>query len=203
MRRLTQSGEKSGEQLINAYYDAGSPIMYNLNVIAPDDVQGSVTHAGISEHAEGTQVVVQATARQNYAFLRWSDGVSLNPRMIRMDRDYTIEPIFVFDQHFTVRGTVSPTGAGTVNGGGSYRPAQTVELEAVRSVTVQGDVNLTAVFTRIQSSYECHLGVNDEDYGRVEPDTGYVTFDHGEECEIEAVPFQGYEFVRWSDGRTL
>ena len=47
MRRLTQSGEKSGEQLINAYYDAGSPIMYNLNVIAPDDAQGSVTHAGI------------------------------------------------------------------------------------------------------------------------------------------------------------
>ena len=39
-------------------------------------------------------------------------------------------------------------------------------------------------------------------YGRVDPDTGYVTFDHGEECEIEAVPFQGYEFVRWSDGRT-
>ena len=216
------TGEKSGEQLINAYYDAGSPIMYNLNVIAPDDAQGSVTHAGISEHTEGSQVVVQAWARQNYAFLRWSDGVSLNPRGITMNRDYTIEPIFVFDQHFTVRGTVSPTGAGTVNGTGSYRPGQTVELEAepnsgwrfdhwqddeanteaVRSVMVQGDVNLTAVFTRIQSSYECHLGVNNEDYGRVEPDTGYVTFDHGEECEIEAVPFQGYEFVRWSDGRT-
>lgn len=106
-----------------------------------------------------------------------------------MDRDYTIEPIFVFDQHITVRGTVCPTGAGTVNGGGSYRPNQTVELEAVpnsgwrfdhwqddventeavRSVTVQGDVNLTAVFTRIQSSYECHLGVWNQK--RVIPET--------------------------------
>ncbi|MBO4560549.1 MAG: InlB B-repeat-containing protein, partial [Bacteroidaceae bacterium] len=134
----------------------------------------------------------------------------------------TIEPVFVFDQHFTVRGTVSPTGAGTVNGGGSYRPGQIIELEAApnsgwrfdhweddaenteaeRSVTVQGDVNLTAVFTRIQSSYQCYLGVNNEDYGRVEPDTGYVTYDHGEEAEIEAVPYRGYEFVRWSDGRT-
>ena len=216
------TGEKSGEQLIQAFYDAGIPIMYNLNVIAPDDAQGSVTHAGTSEYAEGTQVVVQAQARQNYAFLRWSDGNTLNPRGITMNRDYTIEPIFVFDQHFTVRGTVSPTGAGTVNGGGSYRPGETAQLEAVpnsgwrfdhwqddetnteaeRSVTVQGDVNLTAVFTRIQSSYECHLGTNNEDYGRVDPDTGYVNIDHGEECEIEAVPFQGYEFVRWSDGRT-
>ena len=109
-----------------------------------------------------------------------------------------------------------------MNGGGSYRPGQTVELQAQpnsgwrfdhwqddvdntnpeRSVTVQADVNLTAVFTRIQSSYECYLGVNNEDYGRVEPDTGYVTFDHGEEAEIEAVPYRGYEFVRWSDGRT-
>ena len=47
-----------------------------------------------------------------------------------------------------------------------------------------------------------YLGVNNEDYGHVEPDTGYLTLDHGEECEIEAVPYRGYEFVRWSDGRT-
>ena len=216
------TGEKSGEQLINAFYDRGTSIMYNLNVIAPDPVMGTVTNAGQTELAEGTQVTVQAQANQNYAFLRWSDGVTLNPRVVTMDRDYTIEPVFVFDQHFTVRGTVSPTGAGTVNGGGSYRPGQTVELEAApnsgwrfdhweddaenteaeRSVTVQGDVNLTAVFTRIQSSYQCYLGVNNDDYGRVEPDTGYVTFDHAEEVEIQAVPFRGYEFVRWSDGRT-
>ena len=216
------TGEKSGDQLINAFYDRGTSIMYNLNVIAPDPLMGQVTHAGLQELAEGTQVTVQASAAQNYAFLRWSDGVTLNPRVVTMDRDYTIEPVFVFDQHFTVRGTVSPTGAGTVNGGGSYRPGQIIELEAApnsgwrfdhweddaenteaeRSVTVQGDVNLTAVFTRIQSSYQCYLGVNNEDYGRVEPDTGYVTYDHGEEAEIEAVPFRGYEFVRWSDGRT-
>ena len=216
------TGEKSGEQLIQAFYDAGSPIMYNLNVIAPDDAQGSVTHAGISEYAEGTQVVVQATARQNYAFLRWSDGVTLNPRTIRMDRDYTIEPIFVFDQHYTVRGTGSPSGAGSVAGGGSYRPGQTVELEAVpnsgwrfdhwqddednvdaeRSVTVNGDVNLTAVFTRIKSYYECHFEVNNEEYGYINPESGELYYDHGDEVEIEAVPYSGYEFVRWSDGRT-
>lgn len=216
------TGEKSGEQLIQAFYVAGSPITYNLNVIAPDPLMGSVTEAGLQELAEGTQVTIQAQATQNYAFQRWSDGSTLNPRTITMDRDYTIYPIFVFDQHFTLRGTVSPSGAGTVNGGGSYRPGQIVELHAQpnsgwrfdhwqddvdntnpeRSVTVQADVNLTAVFTRIQSSYECYLGVNNEDYGRVEPDTGYIVFDHAEEAEIEAVPFRGYEFVRWSDGRT-
>ena len=216
------TGEKGGEQLIPAFYDAGTPIMYNLNVLAPDPVMGTVTNAGQTELTEGTQVTIQAQATQNYAFQRWSDGVTLNPRSITMDRDYTIQPIFVFDQHFTVRGTVSPSGAGTVNGGGSYRPGQTVELQAApnsgwrfdhwqddadntnpeRSITVQADVNLTAVFTRIQSSYQCYLGVNNDDYGRVEPDTGYVTFDHAEEVEILAVPFRGYEFVRWSDGRT-
>ena len=216
------TGEKSGEQLINAFYDRGTPIMYNLNVIAPDPVMGTVTNAGQTELAEGTQVTIQAQATQNYAFQRWSDGITLNPRVVTMDRDYTIQPIFVFDQHFTVRGTVSPSGAGTVSGGGSYRPSDVVTLEAApnsgwrfdhwqddpdntnpeRSITVQADVNLTAVFTRIQSSYQCYLGVNNDDYGRVEPDTGYVTFDHAEEVEILAVPFRGYEFVRWSDGRT-
>ena len=216
------TGEKSGEQLINAFYDRDTSIMYNLNVIAPDSVMGTVTNAGQTELAEGTQVTIQAQATQNYAFQRWSDGSTLNPRTITMDRDYTIYPIFVFDQHFTVRGTVSPSGAGTVSGGGSYRPSDVVTLEAApnsgwrfdhwqddpentnpeRSITVQADVNLTAVFTRIQSSYQCYLGVNNDDYGRVEPDTGYVTFDHAEEVEILAVPFRGYEFVRWSDGRT-
>ena len=79
--------------------------MYNLNVIAPDENQGTVNRSGLMEFAEGTQVMVQATAKRNYAFLRWSDGDTLNPRAITMNRDYTIEPIFVLDQHYTVRGT--------------------------------------------------------------------------------------------------
>ena len=216
------TGEKSGEQLIQAFYDAGSPIMYNLNVIEPDPLMGQVSNAGLLSLAEGTQVTVQAQATQNYAFLRWSDGVTLNPRTITMDRDYTIEPVFVFDQHFTVRGTVSPSGAGTISGRGTYRAGQTAELEAMansgwrfdhwdddlenidpqRSVVVQADMDVMAVFTRIQSWYECHFGVNNDEYGRIDPESGDLYFDHGEEVEIEAVPFRGYEFVRWSDGRT-
>ena len=215
------TGEKSGEQLINAYYDTGTPIRYNLNVIAPDPVMGSVTNAGLTELAEGTQVIVQATAGQNYAFQRWSDGNTLNPRTITMDRDYTIEPVFVFDQHFTVRGSVSPSNAGTISGRGSYRAGQTAELDAApnsgwrfdhwdndeentnpeRSVVVNSDIDVVAVFTRIKSWYECHFDVNNDEYGRIDPEGGELYLDHGEEIELEAVPFNGYEFVRWSDGR--
>ena len=57
----------------------------------------------------------------------------------------------------------------------------------------------TVVFTRIQSWYECYLGTNNEDYGRVDPDTGYVTFDHGDDIEVTVTPDNGFHFVGWSD----
>ena len=56
--------------------------------------QGSVTHAGTSEHAEGTQVVVQAQAKLNYAFLRWSDGRTENPRTIVAVKQFELTAIF-------------------------------------------------------------------------------------------------------------
>ena len=217
------TGEKSGEQLIQAFYDAGSPIMYNLNVIAPDDAQGSVTHAGISEYAEGTQVVVQAQARQNYAFLRWSDGSTLNPRNLIMDRDYVLQPVFVYDQHYRLTANVSPTYRGQVTGRGMYRPGETAHLVAEpsngwefdhwedqpdnhnpeRDVVMNSDVTLTAVFVAIRNSYDLYWNVNVYGFGDIESVEDCGTFDRGDEVVITAVPHdQNYEFVRWSDGNT-
>ena len=43
------------------------------------------------EYPEGSRVTLRATATQNYTFLRWSDGSTLNPRNLTMDRDYVLE----------------------------------------------------------------------------------------------------------------
>ena len=124
------TGEKSGEQLIQAFYSATEPILYRLDVGNPDNTMGTVNHIGHMEYPEGSTVTLRATATQNYTFLRWSDGSTLNPRNLTMDRDYVLEPVFVYDQHYRLTGTVSPTNRGQINGRGMYRPGETAHVVA-------------------------------------------------------------------------
>lgn len=219
------TGEKSGEQLIQAFYSATEPILYRLDVGNPDPTMGTVNHFGHMEYPEGSTVTLRATATQNYTFLRWSDGSTLNPRNLIMDRDYVLEPVFVYDQHYRLTGTVSPTNRGQINGRGMYRPGETAHVVAEptsgwefdhwedepdnhnpeRDVVMNGDVSLTAVFVAIRSSYDLFWNANVYGFGNIvsENDVDCGTFDRGEEVVLTAVPAgDNYEFVRWSDGST-
>lgn len=219
------TGEKSGEQLIQAFYSSTEPILYHLDVGNPDPTMGTVNHFGHMEYPEGSNVTLRAMATQNYTFLRWSDGSTLNPRNLIMDRDYVLEPVFVYDQHYRLTGTVSPTNRGQINGRGMYRPGETAHVVAEptsgwefdhwedepdnhnpeRDVVMNGDVSLTAVFVAIRSSYDLFWNANVYGFGNIvsENDVDCGTFDRGEEIQLTAVPAsENYEFVRWSDGNT-
>ena len=219
------TGEKSGEQLLPAFYSATEPILYRLDVGNPDATMGTVNHLGLMEYPEGSTVTLRATATQNYTFLRWSDDSTLNPRNLIMDRDYVLEPVFVYDQHYRLTGIVSPTNRGQINGRGMYRPGETAHVVAEptngwefdhwedeldnrnpeRDVVMNGDVSLTAVFVAIRSSYDLFWNANVYGFGNIvsENDVDCGTFDRGEEVVLTAVPAgDNYEFVRWSDGNT-
>ena len=217
------TGEKSGEQLINAFYSATEPVKYRLDMSNPDPTMGTVNRNGIAEFNEGSTVSIIATPTQNYTFQRWSDGNTLNPRNLIMDRDYVLQPVFVYDQHYRLTANVSPTYRGQVNGRGMYRPGETAHLVAEpingwefdhwedqpdnhnpeRDVVMNSDVTLTAVFVAIRSDYELFWNPNIHSFGSIESDVDCGTFDRGEEVVITAVPAnENYEFVRWSDGST-
>ncbi len=217
------TGEKSGEQLINAFYSATEPVKYRLDMSNPDPTMGTVNRNGVEEFNEGSTVSIIATPTQNYTFQRWSDGNTLNPRNLVMDRDYQLQPVFVYDQHYRLTANVSPTYRGQVNGRGMYRPGETAHLVAEpsngwefdhwedqpdnhnpeRDVVMNGDVTLTAVFVAIRNSYELYWNVNVYGFGDIESEEDCGTFDRGDEVVLTAVPHdQNYEFVRWSDGNT-
>ena len=217
------TGEKSGEQLINAFYSATDPIKYRLDMSNPDPTMGTVSRLGINEYNEGSTIGIHATPTQNYTFLRWSDGSTLNPRNLIMDRDYVLQPVFVYDQHYRLTANVSPTYRGQVSGRGMYRPGETAHLVAEpsngwefdhwedqpdnhnpeRDVVMNSDVSLTAVFVAIRNSYELYWNVNVYGFGDIESEEDCGTFDRGDEVVLTAVPHdQNYEFVRWSDGNT-
>ncbi len=104
---------------------------------------------------------------------------------------------------------------GTVTGGGTYEEGATATLTATpntgytfvqwsdgdtnasRTITVNGDVTLTATFAA-KATYTFTI-TSDNIGGTV---TGSGTYYEGDEVTITATAVEGYEFVRWSDGNT-
>ena len=219
------TGEKSGEQLITPIFVPGTPVQFRLEMSNPDPTMGAVTNLGVHEYNENSTISIHATPTQNYTFLRWSDGNTLNPRNLIMDRDYQLQPVFVYDQHYRLTVNVSPTYRGQISGRGMYRPGETAHLVAEpasgwefdhwqdqpdnhnpeRDVVMNSDVSLTAVFVAIRNSYELYWNVNVYGFGDIQSqgDVDCGSFDRGDEVVLTAVPHdQNYEFVRWSDGNT-
>ncbi len=219
------TGEKSGEQLITPIFVPGTPVQYRLDISNPDPTMGTVSRMGSNEYNEGSVIGIFATPTQNYTFLRWSDGNTLNPRNLIMDRDYQLQPVFVYDQHYRLTGNVSPTYRGQISGRGMYRPGETAHVVAEpsagwefdhwedqpdnhnpeRDVVMNSDVSLTAVFVAIRNSYDLYWNVNVYGFGDIQSqgDVDCGSFDRGDEVVLTAVPHdQNYEFVRWSDGNT-
>ena len=217
------TGEKSGEQLITPIFVPGTPVQYRLEVGTPDPVMGTVTNAGTTLYPENAVVTVRADATQNYTFRRWTDGNTSNPRVLVMDRDYSITPEFVYDQHYRLTAVVSPSNRGEVVGRGSYRPGETAHLVAQansgwqfdhwvdepnnfnpeRDVVMNSDVTLTAVFVAIRQNYDLFWNSNVYGFGTIESEVDCGSFDRGDEVVITAVPANNdIEFVRWSDGNT-
>ena len=224
------TGEKGPEQLQTVILGQGSSVRFHLNLSAAVAEQGTVTPAGTNQYQDGTQVTIQATPANNYAFLRWSDGSTVNPRQLTIDRNLELQAEFVQDIHYTMSIDISPSGAGTVSGAGTY-PAgrmahlsptaasgwqfdhwhdndepdpESADTEAANySVHMTRDRSFTAVFTRIQANYHCIWDVNNSDWGHIEPDQGGNWYPHGEIVRLTAVPeTDEFEFDHWSDGNT-
>ncbi len=220
----TLTGEKGPEQLQTVILGQGSSVQFQLDVITANPEHGSVTSVS-GEYQDGSTVTIQAIPAQNYAFKRWSDGSTVNPRQIIVDRNISLQAEFVEDIHYTLSIDVSPTGAGSVYGDGTYSKGRMANLNAFPAQGWQfdhwhdedtgedtearrydfqmySDRNFTAVFTRILAGYNCVWDVNNPEWGHIEPNQGEIYYEHGEVVELTAVPeSDDYMFGRWSDGK--
>ena len=174
---------------------------------------GTVTGGGAYHYGE--QVTLTATANSGYEFQGWSDGVTDNPRIITVTGNATYTAVFseVGATYYNVTTSVSPAGAGTVTGGGTYEAGSVIVLTATanpgytfnrwddnstqnpRTVTVNGDMSFTAIFT--QNQYVITVVANPSNAGTV---SGGGAYHYGEYATLTATAYNGYEFVGWSDG---
>ena len=183
---------------------------FTINVVSDHPAWGYVTGGGTYYY--GDTVVIAATANLGFEFISWDDDNTDNPRTIIVTEDQTYTARFRIQQCHIIT-EVTPEGAGTVNGGGTYDYGTSIHLTArshtgyvfdkwddgnitnPRPILVDGDATYTAIFNILQ--YEITTECDPVEGGTV---TGGGIYDYGTTTILKATPNENYTFLCWSDG---
>ena len=185
-------------------------IEYTITVVSDHPAWGSVTGGGTYHY--GDTVQIEATPYLGFEFVRWQDSNTDNPRTIVVTQNRTYTATFRVQQCL-IKTEVTPEGAGTVSGGGTYDYGTTIHLTAhsntgyvfsmwedgnitnPRSVFVEGNATYTAVFSPLP--YEITTECDPVEGGTV---SGAGTYYYGSTATLTATPNENYIFLCWSDG---
>jgi len=216
------TGEKSLERLTTAIYSE-EVTYHTLTLTSNNPAYGTVSPAQPTQYPQGTPVSISATPTAGYAFTKWSDNNTQNPRTLTMNEDKTLQAVFSVDNYRRISTESTPTGTGSVTGGGSYLIGTQVTLQAVpeegccfdhweddewapptRQITVSANASYHAIFHRGSMQHNVQISVDKPLLGTTdpEPDT-YPRYD-GDVMEIYVIPDEDYGgvFLRWEDGNT-
>ena len=212
--------EDEEEMLTSNIVDNGYIVTHNVIVAPSNTAYGSASGSGV--YAEGTEVVIEATANAGYEFSAWNDGSTENPRSVTITSDTLFIANFVALQQtptYTITVYSSNQAYGTVSGGGTYEEGTEIQLTATandgyefvswsdgsldnpRTITVTADAVYIATFVEAMSvtNYTITVISSNPTQGSV---TGGGTYPEGSVISIEAIANDGYQFVSWSDNCT-
>ena len=77
----------------NDIVDDGETVDGEFKVVLTSSGSGTTTGSG--KYAAGTQVTISAVANSGWAFSKWSDGNTSASRKLTVDKDYTLQAIFL------------------------------------------------------------------------------------------------------------
>lgn len=209
------------------YYSGGNR---TITVVAEPTNAGTVSGAG--EYQYGERVTISATPNEGYEFKQWNDGVTANPRVIRVEADETYTAIFE-DIVKRVDVVSEPTNGGTVTGSGFYPKGTEITItaspksgykflrwsdgntESSRTITVEDNITFTAIFTTASETpdktfVKTMVIVSPEGGGTVEGinwagghyNPNDYEVESGTEVTLLATPNDDYNFKQWNDGVT-
>ena len=190
------------------------PNSYFISTSSNDSSMGTVIGGGLYDY--NTTQSLEAVPAEGHHFIRWTDGNTDNPRNILIEGDTSYTAVFAIDT-LTVNVSSNNMVYGTVNGGGTfvYGSPCTIEAEAysgyvfVRwsngvtynpyTFAVLTNMDIEAVFAPEGSIHNVTVQVQPAGTGTVTGDGPYAT---GETITLEALPNDGWHFVRWQDNNT-
>lgn len=196
-----------GDTVLTANFVADS---FDITVLAGNDL-GTVE--GTGRFAYGEEVTISATpldAQQN-SFWYWNDGDTNAIRTIVVEGNATYTAMFgghTYRVYVTAEnGTVSQTNNGmilygeydtihvTPNYGYVFAGWADGNMDSVRIVEVTGNMNLTALFTKMTFA----VVVNAAENGTA---TGSGEYEYESFATLSATADAHYHFTNWSDGAT-
>ena len=163
--------------------------------------------------AESMNAAIKVILKTGFRFLRWTDGNTDNPRSILLDEDsyynaeveklkftviYRNDDGTVLQEMVVEYGEKQPPYTGTAPTKESTEKYDYIFLgwDALNT-TIMRDEVFTAVYQENLRTYI--IAGAAEEGGTV---SGGGTFTYGSTATLEAVAYDGYEFLRWSDGVT-
>lgn len=183
---------------------------YTITVLSDNVYWGSVTGSGVYNYND--TIVMTATANLGFEFEGWTDGNTDNPRTVVVTEDHIYTAHFRIQQCL-IKAGVTPEGAGSVNGAGTYDYGSIIKLTAhsnpgfifeqwtdgvivnPRNILVEGDASYTAEFSMI--AYEISTASDPEEGGTV---SGGGIYHYGDTIFLNASPNPNYIFICWNDG---
>lgn len=221
----------SAEEILTLYNEEGPEIpVFELVLAVNPAGTGSVLGGG--SYTAGSEVALSASPNQGYQFVNWTEAGNL----VSTQKDFTytmpgnsitLSANFelIPPTKYSLTLLASPSGAGQVQGAGSYAKDEVVALTATAtqgykfvnwtqngnevssessfSFTMpEGEVNLTANFEVIPPTlYTLSVDVNPANAGQ---GIGAGEYEQGEEVELKATANQGFTFVSWTiDGNIV
>jgi len=187
---------------------------FTVTAIPNNPQWGSVNGGGT--YAPNDTVTLTATAASGYEFIEWNDHNTDNPRTFTVTCDTSFTAVFAAIPSYTITVTANNSDWGSVTGGGTFQRGTDIQISATanagyhfdrwndgstdnpHTITVMADATYTANFVSDSAAmFTVTLTVNDETMGTV---NGAGTYPEGSVVTIEALPYEGFEFVSWSDG---
>ncbi len=110
-----------------------SPLPVNEYTIRTEVIpDGAGTVTGDGTYNAGTSITLTAEAYDDYIFDHWQDGNIENPRQIIVTEDATYIAYFIETpvSQYTIATAVTPVGAGTITGDGTYNAGTSITLTA-------------------------------------------------------------------------
>ena len=210
---------------VNATYKAIfseiSADSYNVTTHADPEDGGNVDGGGT--YVEGEQIQLSASANPGYTFKHWNDGNRDNPRPITVNANMEFTAFFKKTHTVTVHandggtayicnmtGTTATFEHGdtccvyaTPNPGYGFKSWTKTEdntevsIDSVYNFPVTDDCNLVANFTQV---YTLDVIAEPPEGGTVSG--GGHNYHYGDMATLKAIPYTGYDFLRWNDGNT-
>ncbi len=182
-----------------------------INGYGNTDYSGSWNY-GCASVEDGQTITVTITPYSGYVFQQWADGNTDNPRIFTITENMSVEAICIRDQSVLTLNT-SDDEAGRVFGAGSYDKYSSVQIFAIPNSGYdfagwsdgnymnprylyldEAEKTLTANFEITSAAqYVVNVSAQNPALGSAAA-TNYV--------RLDAAPFDGCTFVRWSDGNT-